>query len=249
MKVIKAKSAGFCFGVKRAVDTVYEQVKENQNLPIYTYGPIIHNEEVVKDLEQKGVIVLRSEEELDTLERGTVIIRSHGVAKDVYDRLESKKIQIVDATCPFVKKIHNIVQKHSEVGENIIIIGNPEHPEVQGIKGWAGDHVEVFQTKEEAENYSCEQGKKICIVAQTTFNYNKFKELVEIIAKALVDNPDEVVVTETEKDKAVIVDLKVAPSDMGKVIGKSGRIAKSIRSVVSAAASKTDKKVIVEIDN
>ena len=116
MKVIKAKSAGFCFGVKRAVDTVYEQVKENQNLPIYTYGPIIHNEEVVKDLEQKGVIVLRSEEELDTLEKGTVIIRSHGVAKDVYDRLESKKIQIVDATCPFVKKIHNIVQKHSADG-------------------------------------------------------------------------------------------------------------------------------------
>lgn len=183
MKVIKAKSAGFCFGVKRAVDTVYEQVEENQNLPIYTYGPIIHNEEVVKDLEQKGVIVLRSEEELDTLERGTVIIRSHGVAKDVYDRLENKKIQIVDATCPFVKKIHNIVQKHSEMGENIIIIGNPEHPEVQGIKGWAGDHVEVFQTKEEAENYSCEQGKKICIVAQTTFNYNKFKELVEIISE------------------------------------------------------------------
>lgn len=160
MKVIKAKSAGFCFGVKRAVDTVYKQVEENQNLPIYTYGPIIHNEEVVKDAEQKGVIVLRSEEELDTLERGTVIIRSHGVAKDVYDRLESKKIRIVDATCPFVKKIHNIVQKHSEMGENIIIIGNPEHPEVQGIKGWAGDHVEVFQTKEEAENYSCEQGKR-----------------------------------------------------------------------------------------
>ena len=183
MKVIKAKSAGFCFGVKRAVDTVYEQVEENQNLPIYTYGPIILNEEVVKDLEQKGVIVLRSEEELDTLERGTVIIRSHGVAKDVYDRLENKKIQIVDATCPFVKKIHNIVQKHSEMGENIIIIGNPEHPEVQGFKGWAGDHVEVFQTKEEAENYSCEQGKKICIVAQTTFNYNKFKELVEIISE------------------------------------------------------------------
>ena len=202
MKVIKAKTAGFCFGVKRAVDTVYKQV-DTKCGQIYTYGPIIHNEEVVKDLEQKGVIVLRSEEELDTLERGTVIIRSHGVAKDVYDRLESKKIQIVDATCPFVKKIHNIVQKHScllytspsprdvqkhsEMGENIIIIGNPEHPEVQGIKGWAGDHVEVFQTKEEAENYSCEQGKKICIVAQTTFNYNKFKELVEILEKKSYD--------------------------------------------------------------
>ncbi len=127
--------------------------KRIRDFQIYTYGPIIHNEEVVKDLEKKGVIVLRSEEELDTLERGTVIIRSHGVAKDVYDRLENKKIQIVDATCPFVKKIHNIVQKNSEMGENIIIIGNPEHPEVQGIKGWAGDHVEVFQTKEEAEQF------------------------------------------------------------------------------------------------
>ena len=99
MKVIKAKSAGFCFGVKRAVDTVYEQVKENQNLPIYTYGPIIHNEEVVKDLEQKGVIVLRSEEELDTLERGTVIIRSHGVAKDVYDRLENPDCRCYVSIC------------------------------------------------------------------------------------------------------------------------------------------------------
>ena len=153
MKVIKAKSAGFCFGVKRAVDTVYEQVKENQNLPIYTYGPIIHNEEVVKDLEQKGVIVLRSEEELDTLERGTVIIRSHGVAKDVYDRLESKKIQIVDATCPFVKKIHNIVQKHSEMGENIIIIGNPEHPEVQGIVGHCGENCFVFKDETELKDF------------------------------------------------------------------------------------------------
>ena len=187
MKVIKAKSAGFCFGVKRAVDTVYEQVEENQNLPIYTYGPIIHNEEVVKDLEQKGVIVLRSEEELDTLERGTVIIRSHGVAKDVYDRLESKKIQIVDATCPFVKKIHNIVEKHSEQGDRIIIIGNPDHPEVQGIRGWAKSPVSVIRNAEEAESFSCPADQKICIVAQTTFNYNKFKELVEIIEKKSYD--------------------------------------------------------------
>ena len=108
----------------------------------------------------------------------------------------------------------------------------------------------VIQTPEDAERFELpEKEQKVCIVAQTTFNYNKFKELVEIIAKALVDNPDEVVVTETEKDKAIIVDLKVASSDMGKVIGKSGRIAKSIRTVVSAAATKTDKKVVVEIDN
>ena len=109
MKIIKAKTAGFCFGVKRAVDTVYEQVDTCPG-PIYTYGPIIHNEEVVKDMESKGVVVLRSEEELDALREGTVIIRSHGVEKRIYDKLEEKNIRIVDATCPFVKKIHNIVQ-------------------------------------------------------------------------------------------------------------------------------------------
>ena len=88
MKVIKAKSAGFCFGVKRAVDTVYKQVEENQNLPIYTYGPIIHNEEVIKDMRDKGVIVLRSEEDLDMISQGTVIIRSHGVEKRIYEKIE-----------------------------------------------------------------------------------------------------------------------------------------------------------------
>ena len=187
MEVIKAKSAGFCFGVKRAVDTVYQQVEKQETLPIYTYGPIIHNEEVVKDMEKKGVVVLRTEEELNALEKGTVIIRSHGVAKNVYDRLEEKNIRIVDATCPFVKKIHNIVQKHSKEGNSIIIIGNPDHPEVQGIKGWAGDDVCVIQNAEEAQKFVALDGKKLCIVAQTTFNYNKFKDLVEILEKKSYD--------------------------------------------------------------
>ena len=97
MQVLKAKTAGFCFGVKRAVDTVYEQMEACEG-PIYTYGPIIHNEEVVKDMEKKGVSVLRSEEEIDALDKGTVIIRSHGVEKRIYDRLEEKGIRIVDAT-------------------------------------------------------------------------------------------------------------------------------------------------------
>ena len=108
MQVELAKSAGFCFGVQRAVDTVYKQIEENAAEKIYTYGPIIHNEEVVKDLENQGVIVLRTEQELEQLTEGTVIIRSHGVAKYIYEKLEKKKIQIVDATCPFVKKIHQI---------------------------------------------------------------------------------------------------------------------------------------------
>lgn len=174
MEVKRAKTAGFCFGVKRAVETVYEQAKEQTETPIYTYGPIIHNEEVVKDLEKQGVIVLRTESELDALEEGTVIIRSHGVAKYIYDKLEEKKIRIVDATCPFVKKIHQIVSRESAVGKQIVIIGNPKHPEVEGIRGWASDQVFVVETKEDAASLELEAAKGVCVVAQTTFNYNNF---------------------------------------------------------------------------
>ena len=119
MKVIKAKTAGFCFGVKRAVDTVYKQV-DTKCGQIYTYGPIIHNEEVIKDMRDKGVIVLRSEEDLDMISQGTVIIRSHGVEKRIYEKIEQKGLRIVDATCPFVKKIHNIVSEKSGEGFQLL---------------------------------------------------------------------------------------------------------------------------------
>lgn len=186
MKVIKAKTAGFCFGVKRAVETVYEQADTCEG-PIYTYGPIIHNEEVVRDLENRGVKVLRSEEALDRIDGGTVIIRSHGVEKRIYDKLEKKGIRVVDATCPFVKKIHNIVRKESAQGRYILIIGNPEHPEVTGIRGWAGKNAAVVQNADDIEKTDFSKMQKICVVSQTTFNYNKFKDLVEIIKKKSYD--------------------------------------------------------------
>ena len=183
MEVRLAKTAGFCFGVRRAVDTVYEQVNSCEGEKIYTYGPIIHNDEVVKDLKSKGVGVLNTLEELEALNEGIVIIRSHGVAKKVYDILEKRGVKCVDATCPFVKKIHRIVEKESAEGKYIIIIGDEKHPEVQGIMGWANGKVSVIKTEEEAKDYFAPENAEICIVAQTTFNYNKFKYLVEIISK------------------------------------------------------------------
>lgn len=189
MEIRRAKTAGFCFGVKRAVETVYKQLEKDggEDAGIYTFGPIIHNEEVVKDMEKKGVRVLRTEEELKKLKKGTVIIRSHGVAERIYQEMEANELEIIDATCPFVKKIHNIVKKESTEGKHIVIIGNPDHPEVEGIRGWAGADVTVVQTPEDAGNFSAERGKKVCIVSQTTFNYNKFKELVEILSKKSYD--------------------------------------------------------------
>ena len=183
MGVILAKSAGFCFGVKRAVDKVYEEAEKNQ-VPVYTYGPIIHNEEVVNDLEKRGVHAILDTSELKDLQKGIVVIRSHGVEKGVYDTIKSEGFTVVDATCPFVLKIHRIVEEYSKKDYHIIIIGNDSHPEVEGIKGWSDPaKTTVLQTREEAEKLSFQIGEKVCIVSQTTFNYNKFQELVEIIQK------------------------------------------------------------------
>ena len=182
-RVIKvAKTAGFCFGVKRAVEKVYEQVELGKK-NVYTFGPIIHNEEVVGDLEAKGVRVLENRSDLEVIEEGTIVIRSHGVPRDIYKLIEEKGLECVDATCPFVRKIHRIVEKESKNGCHIVIIGNDNHPEVEGIKGWCQGPVTVISTEEEAENLVISDGKKLCIVSQTTFNYNKFKDLVEILEK------------------------------------------------------------------
>ena len=117
MNVELAKTAGFCFGVKRAVDTVYKQIEKHQSEKIFTYGPIIHNEEVIKDLRSHGVEVLNDEEELKTVDADVVVIRSHGVAKYIYDIMDERGITCVDATCPFVKKIHKIVAERSSSTE------------------------------------------------------------------------------------------------------------------------------------
>ena len=186
MQVTVAKSAGFCFGVQRAVDTVYEQVEKGVR-PIYTYGPIIHNEVVVQDLEERGVQVLEGKEDLGQLTEGTVIIRSHGVGKEIYDLISAKGLNCVDATCPFVKKIHRTVEKESAAGRQIIIIGNDNHPEVEGIKGWCHHPALVIESAEQAEALNLPEGTKVCVVSQTTFNYKKFQDLVEILDKKRYD--------------------------------------------------------------
>ena len=187
MEVKVAKTAGFCFGVQRAVDKVYELIGSCPDR-LFTLGPIIHNEEVVNDLEKKGVRVA-SEDDLRTLpEDSTVVIRSHGVGKEVYDHLEEYGLSYVDVTCPFVLKIHRIVEKESRAGAHIVIIGDPDHPEVVGICGWCMGPYTVIRTEQDALDFVFPIDKNICIVSQTTFNYNKFKDLVEILSKKMYDN-------------------------------------------------------------
>jgi len=180
MKVELAKSAGFCFGVEKAVNTVYEEAKKENEI-VYTLGPIIHNEEVVKDMKKRGVEAVKIED-LDSLPKGTVIIRSHGVSRDVYNFVKNSGHRVVDATCPFVKKIHAIVSVQSGKGKTVVIIGNPDHPEVMGIKGWGDKNTYAVENIEQFINLGLKKDEEIIIVAQTTFNHKKFQEIIDKIS-------------------------------------------------------------------
>ena len=179
MEVILAEHAGFCFGVTRAVDVVYEQIEKSSGKQIYTYGPIIHNETVVSDLEKKGVKVIESCDELENINDGILIIRSHGIRKEIYEIIEKQGLEHIDATCPFVKRIHNIVEKESAAGKTIIVVGSAKHPEVDGIVSYASGPVYVVETPDDVDNLKLQEGTDICIVSQTTFNTNKFQETVD----------------------------------------------------------------------
>ena len=184
MMIRTAKSAGFCFGVSRAVKSVYEELKSGR--PVYTFGPITHNENVVDSLAQKGVKVINSVEEAENLNDSTIIIRSHGVPKGIFDRLNALTAhgnRIVDSTCAFVKKIHRIVEKDSAEGRHIIILGDKDHPEVKGICGWCSGPYTVIANEQDARNFMLCEDIKLTLVEQTTFNYKKFEQIVEILSE------------------------------------------------------------------
>ena len=174
-KVTVAKTAGFCFGVDRAVKLAYETAERYDR--VYTLGPIIHNPDVVKDLEAKGVKAIDSLDGITA--EDTVIIRSHGVGPDVYEKLLEIGARVVDATCPYVKKIHQIVAERSAAGDDILIAGDSDHPEVKGIVGYAGENCFVFENADDLmklirKKYENSQ-KSVAILSQTTYNITKWE--------------------------------------------------------------------------
>lgn len=180
-KITVAKNAGFCFGVNRAVDMVYKAVEEGNK--VVTLGPIIHNPDVVNDMKEKGVRVISSVSEADKNE--TVVIRSHGVPRSIIDELEEKGFRYIDATCPFVARIHKIVREKSEEGYAILIAGDSSHPEVKGIVGNAlnepfvfNDFADLTEIFEKNNNFI---QKKVAIIAQTTYNNTLWGKCIEFI--------------------------------------------------------------------
>lgn len=182
MSIRVAKSAGFCFGVSRAVDLVEQAAKSGKQ--VVTLGPIIHNRHVVEKFQKMGIHVIDTPEQAQPGE--TVIIRSHGVSRSVFERLNNRNVEIVDATCPFVKRIHDIVSKAEEEGRLPIIIGTPTHPEVEGIAGWC-HHCQVFESKEPLETWRASQENlknlAVCMVSQTTSTEFLWKTCVEFAKK------------------------------------------------------------------
>ena len=172
MEVILADNLGFCYGVKRAIQLAEDSAAPGQ--VTNTLGPIIHNPQMVAKLAENGVGTVDS---LDEVKEGTIIIRSHGVGPKVYDRVEAMGLNMVDATCPHVRKAQSSAKMLADEGYQVVIIGEKRHPEVKSIIEWAGDGAVAIETEEEAD--SLPKYGKLGVVAQTTFSAPKFKLIVE----------------------------------------------------------------------
>ncbi len=184
-KITRAENAGFCFGVKQAIEKAEKAADEVTGVRIFSMGPLIHNERVTGDLEKRGVRIIDSLDEVDTGDR--VIIRSHGEGKSFYDEAEERNIELIDATCPFVTKIHNLVY---ETGRQVVIVGDSEHPEVMGISGWCRKPAVIVGSYDEAMQINEDE---LFIVTQTTIKESMLAEVI----KALEEQHKDFIVNNT----------------------------------------------------
>ncbi len=191
--ILIADNAGFCFGVKRAMNMAWNELDKSEKVAIYALGPLIHNKQAVAKYEERGMLTVDTIEEIEKIESEKVrrginaskdremIIRSHGVSKSIYDEAKLKNIPIIDTTCPFVRKIHYLANKCFEDGKQLIVIGDRNHPEIIGINGWSSHSAIIAKNLEEISNISFETNKDYFIVAQTTMNEKEFDAIINYI--------------------------------------------------------------------
>lgn len=217
MQIILAKTAGFCFGVNRAVKLTYELLEQGR--PVATLGPLIHNPQVVEDLESKGAITCDSVD--DVPDGCEVVIRSHGVGQSVYDKISTRRLAYHDATCPFVTKIHKIAARAGAEGAMLLVAGDAKHPEVQGIVGHTTGKVEVFANLAELEKLLPEltQQKSIFAVAQTTFNVQSWETCKEFLKNQCTNAKIFDTICNATSVRQTEADLLAAQSDFMVVIG------------------------------
>jgi len=174
-----AKNAGFCFGVNNAIKLAYEIAeKAGSSVKIYSLGPLIHNDQVVENLASKGVKKVNQIEEID--EEGYVIIRAHGVAPGIYKELEEKNLKIIDATCPYVKRIQKLAAEKNQEGYSVVLVGDPKHPEVIGINGWCDNKAYIIHDIKEVDNLPGNL-EKVCLISQSTMSKERWNSIKEAI--------------------------------------------------------------------
>ena len=177
VEIILGKNAGFCYGVERAVNNAKEEISKQKE--VYCLGEIVHNKNVVDELEKMGIKFIENIEEA----KGKTIIRAHGVSKEAYKKARNMNIELIDLTCPSVLKIHKIADEYSQKGYFIILIGKDNHPEVIGIQSYCGEKYEIISSKEKITSIfeKIKDEKKIVLISQTTYSSKKFDEIAEII--------------------------------------------------------------------
>lgn len=218
MEITKAENMGFCFGVKNAVQKA-ENILDKDGF-LVSYGEIIHNDDVIKRMSEKGLVVINDINDAIKYVGSKILIRSHGVSKYIYNFLEENNIEYVDATCPKVKKIHEIVNVAGNEGKEVIIIGNKNHPEVQGIAGWTDTAVHYAENLKEIEEINIDRNKEYCLVLQTTFYHNIYKEIVEFLNENVYTNivRYNTICDATKKRQEACIEIAVK-SDVMLVIG------------------------------
>ena len=177
MEVKIAKNAGFCFGVKRAMKMAWDELQNKDERDVYSLGPLIHNKQAVDRYKERGLIEMNSLDKIPNDNK--LIIRSHGVGEKIYLDSKELNLEVVDTTCPFVKKIHDIVKDYSLKGYKIIIVGNATHPEIIGIDGWCNNEAIIINSLEEIDSMNFDSNDKYCVVSQTTANLESFDKIVE----------------------------------------------------------------------
>ena len=244
MKITVAKSAGLCFGVNRAINIVEELLDEGKS--VFTLGPIIHNPQKVREFEERGVKIARTPQDVD--ENSVLVIRAHGIPRSAENEIKSMNLDYRDATCPFVKKIHNIVLQHSKLCDIILIAGNRNHPEVQGIIGYCSSEYHTFSDSEDLERVLKENPhlneKSVCVVAQTTFDVAEWKKSLEILKKLCTNLKIYGTICNATSVRQSEAEILASQSDLMLVIG--GKHSSNTNKLFHICKSKCEETYLIE---
>ena len=238
MELTIGEHAGFCFGVRRAVLKAFECAEKQ--LPCVTLGPLIHNPQEVERLRRAGI---RSVETLDEVKPGeTVIIRSHGVTPDVYRQCEARGIPVIDATCPHVAHIHQLVRQYSEHGDAVVIVGEADHPEVVGIAGWARGRVFILPDAQAAEQ--AELPQKALVVAQTTIRRDRFDSVLQVLRRRVPDLTERITICAATSQRQQEAEKLSGEADVMVVVG--GRNSSNTQKLLETCRLRCERSVLVE---